>query len=91
MSLKMITFQISAKYLWGYRSTLDITNYNTIQDIINVVLKNCKDFLKNNNLLELLDILKATEKKYHIHDYTIESIKSIIDPKEIVYICNHSH
>tara|TARA_B110000495_G_C22977054_1_gene574004 strand:- start:103 stop:378 length:276 start_codon:yes stop_codon:yes gene_type:complete len=91
MTLEYITFQISAKYLWGYRSNINVNNYNTIQEIITDVLKKYKEFLQKNNLLDLLDLLKTTEKKYHIHDYSIQNIKSILEPTEIVYICNHPH
>ena len=30
----MITFQISAKYFWGYRTKIDIEKYETIEDIL---------------------------------------------------------
>tara|TARA_Y100000591_G_C21292097_1_gene432344 strand:- start:259 stop:528 length:270 start_codon:yes stop_codon:yes gene_type:complete len=89
----MITFQISAKYFWGYRTKIDIDEYNTTNEIIKKVIENCKDFFKKNNLLSLVDLLESSTDNYHIHDYKLEDLKLLnkLDSSEIVYICDHCH
>lgn len=89
----MITFQISAKYFWGYRTKIDVKDYDSKEQIIKKVLENCKAFFKENNLLSLVDLLQTNTSNYHIHDYTLENLKdlSILDCDEIIYVCDHCH
>ena len=43
----MLTFQISCRYLWGYTNIINISSYNSIQEIIDKVLNNYEKFLEN--------------------------------------------
>ena len=88
----MLTFQISCKYLWGYNNIININHYNSIQEIIDKVLSNYEIFLKQYNLLDLIEILNKNKKKFHIHDATFESLKEIdtmFIREEPIYICCH--
>ena len=46
--VKLVRFQISEKYLWGYNTLVDIHSVNSSQDIINIVLNNFCCALHNN-------------------------------------------
>jgi hypothetical protein len=89
----MITFQISAKYFWGYRTKLDVEKCESLKEIIENVIENCRDFFKENNLLSLVDLLQNTSKNYHIHEYNLDKLKLLnkLDAEEIIYVCDHCH
>ena len=89
----MITFQISAKYFWGYRTILDVEKCESLKEIIENVIENCRDFFKENNLLSLVDLLENTSKNYHIHEYNLDKLKLLnkLDAEEIIYVCDHCH
>ena len=89
----MLTFQISCKYLWGYTNIININHYNSIQEIIDKVLDNYEKFLRQYNLMDLVDILLANKKKFHIHGATFEDLKNIdvvFIREDPVYICCHN-
>ena len=58
----MLTFQISCKYLWGYTNIINIRNYSSLQEIIDIVLKNYEVFLRQYNLMDLVDLLNIKKK-----------------------------
>ena len=80
-------FQLSCPLFWGFNRYIDMDECYNNQDIINKLLYKLKDFLKDNNLLSLLDKLKDKEKDYHIHDYTFDKI--LLSKEEKIYICRH--
>jgi hypothetical protein len=82
------TFQISEKYLWGYNTKLDLDEVESIEQAIKIVLDRCKEFLKQNNMLGLVDYLELSRKNFHIHNYEFGHIL-MSKPEEIVYICCH--
>ena len=89
----MLTFQISCKYLWGYTNVIDITSFTTLQEIIDTVIDNYKQFLVEYNLLDLKDLLDIKKKDFHIHDTTFEKLKEldkIYINETPIYICSHS-
>lgn len=88
----MLTFQISCKYLWGYNNVININHYSSIQEIIDKILENYESFLRQYNLMDLVDILNTNKKKFHIHGVTFDSLKQIDTEfirEEPVYICCH--
>ena len=68
------TFILSCELFWGYTTIIDLDEVNNIEDIIDIAINNCRGFLKENNLLNLVDKLNDlyNKKKYHIHNYTFE-------------------
>jgi hypothetical protein len=81
-------FQISEKYLWGYNTKIDLDEVESIEQIIKLVLDRCKEFLKNNNMVGLIDHLELIRSSFHIHDYEFGNIL-MSNPDEIFYICCH--
>jgi hypothetical protein len=81
-------FQISEKYLWGFTTQINLDEVDSIEQIIKIVLDRCKDFLKNNNMLGLVDHLAMIRKEFHIHEYEFGNIL-LSKPDEIFYVCCH--
>lgn len=82
------TVQISEKYLWGYNTNIDLDEVESVEEIINTVLNRCKEFLKQNNMLGLVDHLELIRKEFHIHNCEFGHIL-MSEPEEIIYICCH--
>ena len=82
------TVQISEKYLWGYNTIIDLDEVESVEEIINTVLDSCKEFLKKNNMLGLVDHLELVRKEFHIHNFEFGHIL-MSEPEEIIYICCH--
>lgn len=90
----MLTFQISCKYLWGYNNIIDPTKFKDIQSIIDHLLKNYRQFLKEYNLQDLVDLLDLKAKKFHIHGVTYDQLINmdvpfIPSPPNTIYVCCH--
>ena len=89
----MLTFQISCKYLWGYTNIINISSYHSKQEIINTVLSNYERFLREYNLMDLVDILNLNKKKFHIHGISIQTLKEMDNTlinETPIYICCHT-
>jgi len=89
----MLTFQISCKYLWGYSNILTVNDYNSIPEIIGKVLNNYETFLREYNLMDLVDLLKINKKDFHIHGTNFEQLKTLdssLINEEPIYICCHN-
>lgn len=82
------TFQLSEKYLWGYNTTVDLDEVESIEEIIKIVLDRCKEFLKQNNMLGLVDHLELIRNNFHIHNCEFGHIL-MSSPEEVIYICCH--
>jgi len=81
------TFQISGKYFWGFKRTIDLDYFDNSQDIIKKIKEEIKIYLKKENLEILVD--KLNEKKYHIMD--IGKILVETKPLSTIFICDHCH
>ena len=81
---------ISCELFWGFTRHVDLDEIESIDDIVNTILNELKFFLKNNNLLNLLDKLNTLikNKKYHIHGATFENIL-MSNSDETIYVCSH--
>jgi len=88
--VKLVRFQISENYLWGYNTLVDIHSVNSSQDIVNIVLNNCKQFLRSNNLLGLVDHLEDNKNRFHIHGLNFNEYELAPD-NETFYVCCHDH
>jgi hypothetical protein len=87
--MRLRTFQISAALFWGWRSTIDIDEYDTIEKICEKTKKDLKKHLQNINLLDLAEKVDA------LHIHTHEDISRIFSenvephPNNIFYLCDH--
>jgi hypothetical protein len=88
--VKLVRFQISENYLWGYNTLVDIHSVNSSQDIVNIVLNNCQQFLRSNNLLGLVDHLEDNKNRFHIHGFSFNEYELAPD-NETFYVCCHDH
>lgn len=80
------TFILSCETFGGFNCTINVTNCETIQDVIDEVLAQLMQVLTANNFIALVDELEKNTDKYHIHDRNIGGI--LVEDQEY-YICNH--
>jgi len=80
------TFTLSCDHFGGFTCVVNVSYFDTVQDIINYVLTRLRDALAANHLDRLVDKLHHTWYSYHIHDYNICNI--LVEDREY-YICNH--
>jgi hypothetical protein len=80
--LKII--QISDECFWGYNDVIDITLYNSFEELGKYIKSKLILFLREYNLLILAE--KAEKLKLHNHNY--KSYDEIYHAKEdIIYLC----
>tara|TARA_B100000745_G_scaffold226863_1_gene151859 strand:+ start:221 stop:487 length:267 start_codon:yes stop_codon:yes gene_type:complete len=79
-------FICSSEYFSGFNIMIDLTEINTIDDILIIFKNHLINCLQNHNFERLIDI--ANNRHFHIHSYLIEDILNS-NPNEIFYICDH--
>jgi hypothetical protein len=79
------TCEISSDIFGGYRYQVDLTNIDSIEEIIALVITDLRSVLHINNLLSLIHHLNNT--KWHIHSASLDEI--IANPDIIIWICDH--
>ena len=79
-------FVCSDKHFSGFSTLIDITQIETIDDIVKSFKINLLEVLKENNFENLIE--KFNKKEFHIHEITIEHILTS-DINELFYICHH--
>ena len=78
------TFIASSELFQGFRVKINILYINSLDDIVEIFLKELKNNLKKNNFENLLEKIKDNE--WHIHSHSLEDI---LLNNEIFYVCNH--
>lgn len=82
------TFQVSSDLFWGYTETIDITDFQTVEDLCMYVKIKMKQFFKHHNLLALAE--KIDTIKLHIHgEPSIQILLQSTNQNEIIYLCDH--
>lgn len=83
------TFQVSSDLFWGYKMVVDISTYETLDDICKYMQKQMKQFFVTHNLLALAE--KVDSLKLHIHSpiQTMDDIFLHTTPDMIIYVCDH--
>ena len=79
-------FITSSETFSGFSVLIDLTQIETLDDIILIIKKKLDEVLKEYNFEALIDILKKTE--FHIHTHTIEQILTS-EINDIFFICDH--
>jgi len=79
-------FVSSSETFSGFSVFIDLTQVETLDDIIIFFKKNLEGVLKENNFEALIDIFKKTP--FHIHTHTIEQLLTS-EMNEIFFICDH--
>jgi dihydroneopterin aldolase len=87
--MKLRRFQISASLFWGWQSTLDIEEYDTIEKICDKIKKDLKRHFQQTNLLELAE--KVDSLHIHTHDDITRIFSDTVEPfpNDIFYLCDH--
>jgi hypothetical protein len=67
-------FEISDEIFGGYMLELEISNFNSKQDICNIIINSLKNILISSGLTTLAG--EVDRKKFHIHDITMEDIRT---------------
>jgi hypothetical protein len=88
---------LSCKYFWGFTKYIDLDTVNSCHEMTNFIIHECRNWLTENNMLALVDILNniVKAKGYHIHgpDNLNESefFKTLLltDANETIYVCSH--
>lgn len=84
--MKLRTFAISSDLFSYYEKEINVEYINSIEDIILLIVSDLDKLFRENNLVLLSE--KLRERKFHVHDFTIDEIKNSND-KRIYYICDH--
>lgn len=80
--------QISHDLFWGYNEKIDISIFNSIEELALYIENNLIIFLEYKNLL----ILSDKAKKLKLHSHTFNNINEILEKtkeNEIIYLCDH--
>ena len=80
------TFEASSELFSGFQVDINITEIDTLDDIVKIFLDRLIKVLKDNKFTML--IKKLNETRFHIHSHTLEEILTS-GRNEILYICNH--
>ena len=81
------TFIASSENFSGFKVQIDIRRIYTLQDIVDIFLRELTSILKIHNFEILMDKLKYGNS-WHIHTHTLEQIL-ISKPTDVFYVCNH--
>ena len=81
------TFIASSEIFSGFKVQIDIRRINTLQDIVDIFLRELTSILKIHNFEVLMEKLKYGNS-WHIHTHTLEQIL-MLNPNELIYVCNH--
>ena len=79
-------FQISCPVFWGFNRCIDISNLNSVQECVDKFLDIHKEFLFEQNYIDLMNFFDAHRKEYHIHNLTLDQLKNTNDT---IYVCRH--
>lgn len=88
MSPNIRLFAISSDRWHGLETHVDISNKNSINEIVEEVKLNLFNTLTRANFVNQLHELQHKNKKFHIHDITMEDIKTSPSNK-VFYVCDH--
>ena len=86
----LIKFVLSCDLLWGYSKILDPVWFVDVEALIECVRTSLIWTLQQNGLDVLVE--KTKDLKLHIHDYTLDKLKSINtsnNQNHVIYICDH--
>ena len=79
------TVEISCELFQGYQIQVDLDYINNKDDIVRGIVDELQFFLKECNLINLLE--RSREKKFHIHKEFGEILMS--QPGEKIWVCSH--
>ena len=79
-------FYISDELFSGFTRPVDLDKVNTIEEIIELVVKDLKMIFNDNNFVLFIEALKT--RKFHVHDYSFEDML-LSEPNTTFYICSH--
>lgn len=82
------SFIASSELFSGFTVNINITQIETIDDIIKVFLSNLENVLESNKFINLIEELKKNKNNFHIHTNSIEDILTSA-PEDVFYICDH--
>lgn len=80
-------FQLSCPVFWGFNRIIDISRTSTVQECIDIFLEVHREFLFEQNYIDLLNFFDAHKSEYHIHNMTFENI---MNSNETIYVCRHN-
>lgn len=82
------TIQISDKYFWGFKEEVDLKTYSSFEEIGEYMKIKLIEFLKINNLLNLVDIAK----NLHLHNHRFNIYNEVFTTDDnIIYLCGSCH
>ena len=83
--MTIIKCKISDEHFSGFETTVDLDYVDSFEEICELVKKTLCTHLEQYKFDVLID--RANEKKFHVHDLEFGEI--LINPPEILWICNH--
>jgi len=79
-------FIASSETFSGFRVKIQITEVDSLEDILVFFKKELESVLELNHFTNLIE--KSKNSDFHIHSYSIEDILTS-KPEDIFYICDH--
>ena len=83
----LLKFVLSCDILWGYFMIIDPDWFVSMDAIVRCVIYNLQSMLRNQGLDVLFE--KTKNMHFHIHDHTLESLRTT-SLNSTIYICDHS-
>jgi hypothetical protein len=83
------TFQFSSDLFWGYRATIDVSQFSDMNDIITYCIDDLRKILTKHNLQILLEKLNQRTFHVHSHENNIHELIENTDSDTVIYICDH--
>ena len=79
-------FIASSELFSGFKTEIQLTEVESIEDIIKIFRSNLNNVLERNHLEILVN--KLNDCSFHIHSYSIEDILTSTN-ETVFYICDH--
>jgi hypothetical protein len=79
-------FQISCPVFWGFNRFVSIKNANSVEECVERFLQIHRNFLFEQNYVDLLNFFDAHKNEYHVHGISFDQLKQT---NEIIYVCRH--
>lgn len=81
---------ISCELFWGFNRYIDLDKYTTLQQVIDYILNELRNFLLHENLQSLIGKLDDRIRNHEFHIENVSNYKSLfVNSDEPIYVCSH--
>ena len=81
---------ISAPHFWGFQRYIDLSNYTTLDQVIEYILTELRVFLKGENLQSLIESLDDRIRTHGFHiEKALDYYSLLVYSNDPIYVCSH--